>query len=340
MRRSFVLVGAVLLLSVVAPLAGRAQTTNVVVNGTTLGSLTVSNYVPLKTVYSDDTYAEATIAADFTKAGTGAATSLLAQLAPGGMTYMQTIRFNTPGTQRIFRAADGSNLAGTWSDPPYHGYTMPTGTFLTTDATPWYSNIAPSGVAGDVPPTFAFGAPLGNHQFADYPGIEFSAVNGIDGLVGLLGKNSGSIEFETALVGVVVAPVDNPATPTIDERFTNPYVVNYLADFTWGINVNYTGNGIATPTIADYSVTARPLQFIAAPTSAFLGAFDKQGANAAFEYNVVNAATAPEAATAPLCLLGLALGAGVVMRQRRPSPRLTCATQVGALLLAVLYRLP
>ena len=321
MRRLFVLAGAVLMLSVVAPLAGRAQTTNVVVGGTTLGSLTVSNYVPFKTVYSDDTYAEATIAADFTKAGTGAATSLLAQLAPGGMTYMQTIRFNTPGTQRIFRAADGSNLTGTWSDPPYHGYTMPTGTFLTTDATPWYSNIFPSGVAGDVPPTFAFGQignqQLGNRQFADYPGIEFSAVNNIDGLVGLLGKNSGSIEFETALVGVVVAPADNPATPTIDERFTNPYVVNYLADFTWGINVNYTGNGVATPTIADYSVTARPLQFVATPTAAFLGAFDKQGANAAFEYNVINNATAPEAPTAPLCLLGLALGAGIALRRKR-----------------------
>ena len=81
--------------------------------------------------------------------------SVLSNVAPLGLTYMQTLSFmfDSGKTQEIFRSASTSNrLVGVFSDPPLGGYLLPDGTKqFTNDSQPWYSGIFPNGNPAGLP---------------------------------------------------------------------------------------------------------------------------------------------------------------------------------------------
>jgi hypothetical protein len=275
-------------LLVLAGLAGalaQAAPVNVNVNGVKVGELDVTNYADT----SGGGSAGLSINANFTTTNQAAGgQAILNQVAPLGLTYMQTVTFNTNLQQQIFRDASGNNLVGTFSDPPFLGYTLRSGaTPFNTDTRPWYSTITPAGTPGAIPPN-SFPGP---NQFQDTPSIGFADSNGISGLANVLNGQNGSLSFETALVGVCSQPNDNGALNNTNPAFTGTYQVCVLSDFTWGLNFTYVGpNGgrpAGTYLAADYTTAAQALNFGTDASAAFRGAFDKAGNNAAVEWKVV-----------------------------------------------------
>ena len=269
--------------------------------GMKIGSLNVSNYDAGK----DGTFATASIRGNFTKEPGAAVQTKLVAAAPLGMTYMQTVRFmfDSGKQQKIFRDKNGNDLTGTFSDPPQGGYTLPDGTRPgADDKTPWYSDIDPSGTAGDIPPNNFVGA----NQFSDTPGVPFGAINGFDGLANLLMGMDGMLKFETALVGVQMQPADDPAT-AVDERLTGMYMVQVFKDFMWGMNFKFVDDGVAGFTAADYQVTAKDLTFMNSISDDFRTAFD----GGMMEWNVKFVPEPPV-----VLLVGFALI--ILARLRRP----------------------
>ncbi len=258
---------------------------------------------------------------------------------PHGLTYMQaaTFNFKSGSQQQIKRDMNGGDLVGTFSDPPQGGYTERDGTkTVVNDDTPWYSilepadNLNPALNAGAPPPTATWdrdGDPLTglngkefSAQFFDGPRLSFGSANGIDGLAGLLGGQDGTLQFETALVGVKDMPSigQNPnalQTGLLD----GPYKVVVLKTFVWGMNFRFVGNAADGLTASDYDLTALfgPTPVLGdGVTQSFKDAFDGQGSNSAVEWNVqfVNHAV-PE----PAAILGwlMLTGAALTRRQLR-----------------------
>ena len=292
--RRMVCVAALLLLLLDGSSAGAApisMSMDVEFMGMRVGSLGVSGYEAGK---SGDS-ATATINGNFTKEPGDAVQTKLEAVAPLGLTFMQTVMFmfDSGKQQKIFRDKNGDNLTGTFSDPPQGGYTLTDGTRqFADDKRPWYSTIAPSGAAGDVPPN-SFGA----NQFRDSPGVPFDPDNGFDGLANLLMGMDGMLKFETALVGVQMQPEDDPMTAA-DERLTGMYMVQVLKDFMWGMNFHFVDDGVAGFSVADYEVMAKPLMFTTDASDAFRSAFD----GGMMEWNVK---FVPEPSTAVIMGLGV-----------------------------------
>jgi len=278
---------------------------SVIVKGVKVGELDVTNY----TNTSNGTSAGLTIDGDFTTTNQAAGGQLILNtIAPLGLTYMQTVLFNTNLQQEIFRDANGNDLVGTFADPPYLGYTLRSGARpFSTDNRPWYSTIQPAGTPGAIPPN-SFGA----HQFEDVPSIGWADSNMLSGLANVLNGQNGSLNFETALVGVCVQPAANPAMNP-DPAFAGAYMVCVLEDFTWGLNFTYVGpqggRTAGTYIAADYTTALVGLAFSNNVTAAFRGAFDKAGNNAGVEWNVnlVQADTCPEPGTWYAVSIGLAI---------------------------------
>lgn len=308
-----VLIGAGLL-AVLCP----AAPMTVSVQGFQLGELDVTNYTNTSNLGA----AGLTIDADFTTMNQGpGGQTVLNQLAPLGLTYMQTALFNTDLQQQMFLDANGNNLVGTFPDAPYRGYTLPSfARPFSTKNRPWYGSIQPDGTPGALPPNF-FAA----HQYEDTPSITFgdqgSGESGsILGLANVLNGKGGSISFETALVGVSRQPPANPqANP--DPAFSDPYDVFVLQDFTFGFTFGYIGPlGGRQPgqyVARDYSVQLQALTFHNDVTGAFRGAFDKAGPNADVEWRVrliqADATAVPEPGTWVTVLAGTAI---LVFRRR------------------------
>ena len=261
-------------------------TVDVNVFGLKVGELNVDPYSNL----SNATVASASISANFTTANQAAGgQGALNTVAPLGLTFMQTVRVNTNLQQLIFRpsdytAANGFVLAGTHSDPPYKGYVLYDGSKqFETDERPWYSTIAPSGVAGAVPPTYDWdpGAGVNNQQLFDQPTIQWANYDANTyGMANLLNGQNGSLSFETALVGVC-------QQPNLANALTGQYKVCVLKDFTWGINFTYTAGGAAGAyTQANYTTALSALTFADDVSATFRGAFDQLGNNAPVEWNV------------------------------------------------------
>lgn len=278
---------------------------NVIVQGVKVGELDVTNYNNT----SNGASAGLTIDADFTTTNQAAGgQQILNGIAPLGLTYMQTVLFNTNQQQQIFRDANGNNLVGTFADPPYLGYTLRFGSRpFSTDNRPWYSTIEPAGTPGAIPPIS-----FGTHQFEDTPSIGWADANGFAGLANILNGQNGSLNFETALVGVCVQPASNPAANP-DPAFAGDYKVCVLEDFTWGFNFTYVGpqggRPAGTYVAADYTAVLVGLAFANNVSAAFRGAFDNRGNNAAVEWNVnmVQADSCPEPATWFAVSMGFAI---------------------------------
>jgi hypothetical protein len=288
--------GCAWLAALLLPASGAwADTVSVIVNGTQVGTLTATS-----TNTNNATSASATITANFTTAGQQAGgQQLLNQVAPLGLTYMQTVTFNSQLQQLLFypsdKTANNSFVLpnGTpFSDPPYQGYVLYDGTTqFNTDTTPWYSTIAPAGTPGALPPTYNWGtaANPNNQQMFDQPNVpwanppaasNFFGVPALNGLANLLNGANGNISFETALVG----SCNTPANP-----LTGIWNVCVLEDFTWGMNFNYianSGGSAGNYTNANYTETIQAINFSNMVSTGFQGAFDRLGNNAPVEWNV------------------------------------------------------
>ena len=283
-----------------------ASTLDVTVKGVKVGELTVA-----QTNKTTGVSVSVDIDGDFRKTNQAAGgQALLNSVAPKGTTFMQVLTFNTSLSQNIFFPSDHTaqnftTLSGTWSDPPMDGYVLFNGAKqLSPDPRPYYSTITPSGVTGDIPPdNYA-----GPHQFSDSPTIPWGNLNANTfGIANLLNGLNGSIQFETALVGVC-------QEPSMAEARTGTYRVCVLKDFTWGLDFTYTGpvggrstGGYAS---ADYVSSLRALTFANDVSSAFRSAFDMSGPNSHVEWKVqfVQADSVPEPGTlAMMALAGIAV---------------------------------
>jgi hypothetical protein len=302
-----------LLVAAVLPVSSVwAAAIGVIWNGTQLGTLTATS-----TNTGTAASASATITANFTTAGQQAGgAAILNNIAPLGLTYMQTVTVNTQFQQLLFLPSDKTvNNAvvlpnGTaFSDPPQGGYVLFDGsTQFPGDNTPWYSTIAPAGTPGALPPVFNWGAVGGNQQFFDQPtipwadpaaGSNFFNFPTLYGLANLLNGQNGNISFEAALVGACQIPAN---------LLTGTYLVCVLEDFTWGMNFTYVGPGgqaQGTYTSADYTETIQAINFSNTVSNSFKGAFDRQGNNARIEWNVDF--NCPEPAGFVTMLVGLAV---------------------------------
>jgi hypothetical protein len=251
----------------------------VVVKGVTVGELDVT-----ESNKSKGNIASLTIDANFTTMGQQTnGQAILDGIAPLGLTYMQTVDFQTATQQQLFKDANNKNLKGTFSDPPYLGYTLANSTRkFEKDDTPYYSTLTPAGTAGALPSNR-----FGTNQFEDTPMLPWNnqgKKGNINGLANILDGKNGMIDFETALVGVCGAPTPG-GTP--DRAFTQPYHVCVLEDFTWGFDFTYTGGGAPGKyTSADYTESLASIVFGTNISTAFAGAFDKKGNNAADEWLV------------------------------------------------------
>src|SRR5262249_43863179 len=141
--------------------SGWADSMNVIVQGVQVGTLTATT-----TDNNNQFFGSAFLTANFTLAGQQpGGQAILNTVAPLGLTYMQTVTFNTQLQQLLSypsdKPANNSFILpnGTaYSDGPYKGYVLYNGTTqYSTDTTPWYTDIAPAGVAGALPPTYNWG---------------------------------------------------------------------------------------------------------------------------------------------------------------------------------------
>lgn len=312
MKRTLQLLAPILVLAGLVGVA-HAAPINVTVGGVKVGELDVTNYADTSAGGS----ASLTIDADFTTVNQAlGGQAILNCVAPLGLTYMQTALFNTNLQQRIFRDEGGNNLIGTFSDPPFLGYTTRTGRAFANDTRPWYSFIQPTGMAGAIPPNS-----FNMHQFEDTPSIGFGNLNGIPGLANVLNGQNGSLSFETALVGTISQPADTGVLNRTNTAFTGTYSVSVLEDFTWGFTFTYVGPAGGRPAgtyvAADYTVALQPLAFARDASAAFRGAFDKAGNNAGDEW-LVRLTQADQACPEPATWLLFATGCvGVISYGRR-----------------------
>lgn len=314
----------ILLAALILPAYGAwASSLNVVVGGVQVGTLTVTEGGG--GTLND---ASATITANFSTTGQQAGgQAILDEVAPLGLTFMQTVTINTNLQQYLFFPSDTTegNIitypnGSPFSDPTYGGYVLYNGTTeLTSDTTPWYSTIAPAGTPGALPQTYGWQTGSGtlDAQMYDQPSTPWANQNGsalglgtVYGLANLLNGQNGSIEFEDALVGQCNAPA-NPLTGTWD--------VCVLADYTWGETFTYDGGGSAGHyTSADYTETLTGVTFAGDDmvSDAFEGAFDQLGSDASVEWNVdfTQAGDVPEPGGFTL-LAGGALGLWICRRR-------------------------
>jgi hypothetical protein len=310
MRNSILRLAALAYLAMaVVPSMALADSINVSILGKQVGVMDVPTYTASKS----GAFAGADIKGNFTKSGIVAGGQQLLDLnAPLGLSYLQTLLFTMDKQQKTFRTGTGGDLLGTFSDPPQGGYTLRDGSHdFATDKTPWYSNIEPSGVAGDIPPVY-----FAPDQIRDTPNMGFAVSNGLDGLANVLNGKDGTALFETALIGVKVAPADNPMT-VADERLTDAYTVVGLSDYVWGMSFKFVDDGVAGFSAADYIVTKIPLTMSSTISVALKGAYDKAGDNSTLEWKVNFVAPVPEPSTLILGLVGLIGLSVVTLRKKR-----------------------
>jgi hypothetical protein len=240
---------------------------------------------------------------------------------PHGLAFMQTVEYDldSGAQQQIFRDAAGVDLVGTFSDGPQLGFKLTDGSIHNPlDDTPWYGSTGPSQAlnpAGEPPATFLWDKnddPMDGDEFAaqlyDGPRITFSDQNGFDGLADLLNGMSGSIRFETALVGVKSTPgTDNPNVAQSD-LLNGEYEVVVLKMFTWSIDILFLGDASDGLSADDYLVTNTEIGVFDVVTQEFEEAFDGQGPNGSVEWLVTfqdPSCCVPE--PAPLLLVGAGL---------------------------------
>jgi hypothetical protein len=289
-----------------------SSTLDVTVKGVKVGELTV-----VQTNQTNGVSVSVNIDGDFLKTNQAPGGQLMLNAAaPLGTTFMQALTFNTSLNQKIFFPSDHTaqnptTLTGTWSDPPVDGYVLFNGSKqLFPDPRPYYSTITPSGDTGDIPPdNYA-----GPHQYSDTPTIPWGNLNANTfGIANLLNGLNGSIQFETALVGVC-------EEPPIAQARTGPYKVCVLKDFTWGLNFTYVGPNGGRPTgtyaAADYVSSLRALEFSNDVSETFKTAFDMSGPNGHVEWGVtfVKADNVPEPGTLAMTILA-AVAAAAWMRR-------------------------
>lgn len=317
---------SLLLVAMAAPALLFGDKVDVNILGVKVGELNVNPYTDLTT----NTAASLNIQANFTKANQAAGgQALLDSRALLGTAFMQTVTFNMAGQQTIFFGSDKVLGDGTvlpngtpFPDTPFKGYVLYDGSkdqSASGDLRPYYSDNRPSGVMGDVPPNYYNGNTV---QFSDTPAVQWGDYNDgkghtADGLANLLMGLNGSLNFETALVGVCQEPpLDNKAP-------SGQYRMCVLKDFKWGFNFTYVGpNGgrnAGNYVRADYNEANVPLTFANDVTGAFRGAYDQLGNNARLEWNanLIQADLCPE----PAFILPLAaMLIGLVLFVRRGSP--------------------
>jgi hypothetical protein len=284
-----------------------AAPVNVTVQGIKVGELDISTYADTSVAAQ----ARANIIANFSIANQAAGgAALLNMVAPLGLTYMQTLTFNTPILQETFLDHNGTRLEGTWADVPYLGYTFPAGPAqFTDDNRPWYADIEPAETPGALPLTYPN---FGDNQFQDTPRVSWADSNGRPGLANILNGNNGSINFESALVGVCGQP---PEGGTPDTAFTGFYTVCVLKTFTWGFNFTYiagSGGSFGNYTNANYNEALIALAYSNDVSAGFRGAFDKAGVNAGVEWAVAltQADLCPEPGTWMTLSIGVVIVAG------------------------------